>query len=140
MITFLYLKSNIITSLITRLTVIDISPLTVLFCNSLLFCNFVVWLTRIWFGQFLEWIALVIFGSFEIALVLLGQFQNFQKCTRAIYPKSPSQQWDYYYKFFFPSSIVEWNKLSREVINSENIKFSKKKYFSIFRIHVVQIY
>ena len=29
---------------------------------------------------------IVIFENFEIALVLLGQFQNFQKCTRAIYP------------------------------------------------------
>ena len=39
----------------------------------------------------------VIFEKFEIALVLLGQFQNFQKCTRTIYPKSPSQPCDYQY-------------------------------------------
>ena len=31
------------------------------------------------------------FKIFEIALVLLRQFQNFQKRTRAIYPKSPNQ-------------------------------------------------
>ena len=29
----------------------------------------------------------MIFENFEIALVLLWQFQNFQKCTRAIHPK-----------------------------------------------------
>ena len=37
------------------------------------------------------------FENFEIIfvlLVLLGQFQNFQKYTRAIYPKSPSQTCD----------------------------------------------
>ena len=28
-----------------------------------------------------------IFGIFEIALVLLGRFQNFSKITRVIYPK-----------------------------------------------------
>ena len=39
-----------------------------------------------WFGQFLGQITRVIFENFEIALVLLGQFQFFQKCTRAIYP------------------------------------------------------
>ena len=33
---------------------------------------------------------LVIFENFEIPVVLLGQFQTFQNCTRAIYPKSPS--------------------------------------------------
>ena len=33
--------------------------------------------------------------DFEIALLCLGQFQNFQKYTRAIYPKSPSQTCDY---------------------------------------------
>ena len=38
---------------------------------------------------------LVTFGNFEIALVLLKEFQNFQKCTWAIYPKSPSQTCDY---------------------------------------------
>ena len=37
----------------------------------------------------------MIFEKFEIALVLLGHFQNFQKCTREIYPKSPSQVCDY---------------------------------------------
>ena len=33
---------------------------------------------------------LVIFENFEIPVVLLGQFQNFQNCARATYPKSPS--------------------------------------------------
>ena len=40
-------------------------------------------------------VPLVIFERFEIALVLLGQFQNFHKYTWAIYPKSPSQTSDY---------------------------------------------
>ena len=30
------------------------------------------------------------FFNFEIALVLHGEFQNFQKYTREIYPESPS--------------------------------------------------
>ena len=47
-------------------------------------------------GDFSESIILVIFESFEIALVLLGQFQNFQKSTRVIYPKLPSQTCDYW--------------------------------------------
>ena len=38
-------------------------------------------------GDFWDKSTLVIFENFEIALVLLGQFQNFQKCTRASYPK-----------------------------------------------------
>ena len=40
-------------------------------------------------------LTLVIFEKFEVALVLLGQFQNFQKCTRAIYRKLLSQACDY---------------------------------------------
>ena len=32
---------------------------------------------------------LVIFENLQIAHVLLGQFQNFQKCNRAIYPNCP---------------------------------------------------
>ena len=40
----------------------------------------------------------MIFDNFENVLVLLGQLQNFQKCTRAIYPKLPSQTCDYLYK------------------------------------------
>ena len=47
------------------------------------------------FGRFLEKVTLVIFENFEIALVLLAQFQNFQKYTRAIYLKSPSQTCEY---------------------------------------------
>ena len=35
------------------------------------------------------------FGKLENTLVLLEQFQNFQKYTRAIYSKSPSQACDY---------------------------------------------
>ena len=38
------------------------------------------------------------FQKFEIVLVLLGESQNFQKCTQAIYPKPPSQACDYWYK------------------------------------------
>ena len=41
----------------------------------------------------------MIFINFEIALNLLGQFQNFQSCTRVIFPKSPSQTCDYQYEF-----------------------------------------
>ena len=51
----------------------------------------------VWLIRFLEQITLVIFENFEIALVLLRQFQNFQTCTRAIYPQSPSQEYYYYY-------------------------------------------
>ena len=36
-----------------------------------------------------------IFEKFEIALILVGQFRNFQNCARAIYSKSPSQACDY---------------------------------------------
>ena len=36
----------------------------------------------------------MIFEDFEISLVLLGQFQNFQTCTRAIYHNSLSQAYD----------------------------------------------
>ena len=36
----------------------------------------------------------MILENFEIALVLLRQFQNFQKCTRTIYPWSLSQTCD----------------------------------------------
>ena len=39
----------------------------------------------------------VIFENFEIAPILLWQFQNFQKCTWEIYTKSPSQTCDYWY-------------------------------------------
>ena len=35
------------------------------------------------------------FEKLEIALVLLGQFQNFQKYTLVIYANSPSQTCDY---------------------------------------------
>ena len=38
---------------------------------------------------------MIFFENFEIALVLHGQCQNFQKYTRAVYPKSPSQICDY---------------------------------------------
>ena len=31
----------------------------------------------------------MIFENYEIALLLLRQFRNLQKCTRIIYPKSP---------------------------------------------------
>ena len=48
-------------------------------------------------GDFGDYITLVIFENFEIALVLLGQFQNFQKCIRPIYPKSLSETFDYYF-------------------------------------------
>ena len=34
---------------------------------------------------------LLIFENFEIVIVLVGEFQIFQKCTRVVYPKSPSQ-------------------------------------------------
>ena len=34
---------------------------------------------------------------------------------------------------FFPSSIVEWNKLSREVRNSENIRIFKKRILEFIR-------
>ena len=34
---------------------------------------------------------------------------------------------------FFPSSIVEWNKLSREVRNSENIRIFKKRLLEFIR-------
>ena len=37
----------------------------------------------------------MIFENFEIALILLGKFQNFQKCIAAIHPKSPSQTCNY---------------------------------------------
>ena len=33
-------------------------------------------------------------------------FQNFQKCTRAIYPKLPSQTCDYLYKLFLIISVL----------------------------------
>ena len=46
-------------------------------------------------GDFWDLITLVIFENFEIAHVLFGQFQNFQKCTQAIYPKLPSEICDY---------------------------------------------
>ena len=35
------------------------------------------------------------FWKFWITLVLFRQFQNFQKCIRAVYPKSSSQTCDY---------------------------------------------
>ena len=37
----------------------------------------------------------MIFENFEIDFVLIGQFQDFQKCTQAIYPRWPSQTYDY---------------------------------------------
>ena len=46
-------------------------------------------------GDFDDKFTLVIFENFDIALVLLEEFQNFQKLTRAIYPKSSSQTCDY---------------------------------------------
>ena len=49
-------------------------------------------------GNFWNKINLVILENFEIAHVLLGQYQYFQKCTRVICPKAPSQKCDYYYK------------------------------------------
>ena len=38
---------------------------------------------------------IVIFENFEIAFASLEKFQNFQKYTRAIYPKS----WFFYYYY-----------------------------------------
>ena len=40
---------------------------------------------------------MVIFENFEIALVSLGQFQNFQKCTRGIFSKLPTKTCNYQY-------------------------------------------
>ena len=37
-------------------------------------------------------------GNFETTPFLHKQFRNFQKCTRAIYTKSPSQTCHYLYK------------------------------------------
>ena len=48
---------------------------------------------------FLKLIILANFENFEIALILLGLFQNFQKCTGAICHKSPFKTCDYQYLF-----------------------------------------
>ena len=40
---------------------------------------------------------------------------------------------NYFRNSFFPSSIVEWNKLSREVRNSENIRIFKKRILEFIR-------
>ena len=40
---------------------------------------------------------------------------------------------NYFRNSFFPSSIVEWNKLSREVRNSENIRIFKKRLLEFIR-------
>ena len=78
-----------------RLIEIDIASLALLFGNRSLICHCPL-LKDIGFSWFQEIFSIfAIFENFDIALVLLGQFQNFQKCTRAIYPKSPSQICDY---------------------------------------------
>ena len=40
---------------------------------------------------------------------------------------------NYFRNSFFPPSIIEWNKLSREVRNSENIKIFKKRFLEFIR-------
>ena len=40
---------------------------------------------------------------------------------------------NYFRNSLFPSSIVEWNKLSREVRNSENIRIFKKRLLEFIR-------
>ena len=52
-------------------------------------------------GNFRDKITLVIFENSEIVLILLGQFQNFQKCTRAIYPKHVITSTYYNIIFFY---------------------------------------
>ena len=102
-----------VSNIITQSIVINIASLKELFCNCPARC-FVI--SRCWnilvsiqssFG--LVWLTsntylvraifginhpLVIFENFEIALVSLGEFQNFQKSTRVIYSKSPCQACD----------------------------------------------
>ena len=97
-----FLRTHIlwISRVITRLIVIDIAPLTVLFCNCPLLKDisfntkcFLVWCD--W--PVITCLVREIFGINHLRdfSKLLGQFQNFQKCIRAIYPKSPSQICDY---------------------------------------------
>ena len=59
----------------------------------------------------------MIFENFEISLVLLGQFQNFQKCTRTIYLKSPFQTCDYEYKFKLEFSVKIETKKGNSCLN-----------------------
>ena len=69
-----------------NLLVLDVKQL-----NKVIKLYYLHTLKALWDGQG----KIKIFENFEIALVLLGQFQNFQKHTRLIYPKSPSQACDY---------------------------------------------
>ena len=69
-----------------NLLVLDVKQL-----NKVIKLYYLHTLKALWDGQG----KIKIFENFEIALVLLGQFQNFQKYTRLIYPKSPSQACDY---------------------------------------------
>ena len=56
-------------------------------------------------GDFWDKSPLFFLKNFEIALVSLGQFQDFQKCTQTIHSKLPSQTCDYLYIFDSGSTI-----------------------------------
>ena len=93
-----FVKKYYITWLITQLFVINIALLTVLFCHCQLVdlllttvkryvpIQSVCWFgminqqSHVWFEQFFA----QIFKIFEVALFLLRQFENFQKCIWVI--------------------------------------------------------
>ena len=104
---FVNAKATKVWFLIARLTVIAIAPLKEIFCNSPLLkdisfntkCLLIWWLSSnmVGSGDFGDKLPSWFFEKFAIALVLLRQFGNFQKCTRTIYPKSSLQTCDYQY-------------------------------------------
>ena len=65
-----------------------------------------------------------IFENFEIALTSFGQFQNFQKYTRVIYPKFPSQTCDYQYKLL--RILLKIAKMNVRKIFNSFVKRNKK--------------
>ena len=100
--------------LITRLIEIDTVPSTVLFCNArLLICNCLplkdinfnakcvlvcVWLTSNHMfvsGNFGNKSPSWFLKNLKLPSFYLDIFKNFEKCTRTIYLKSPSQACDY---------------------------------------------
>ena len=110
--------------------VIDIAPLTVLFviarsliCNCPLLKD-ISFKTKCLLVQAIFWInhTFVVFKHFEIVPVLLGQFQNFQKGARAIYPKSASKHvittnYIYHIAVSYGSVIISQSQARYGIIN-----------------------
>ena len=82
---------------------------------------------HVWFRRFLIINTLVIFENFQISSILLGQFQNFQKFTRAIIPNCSHKHVITSTKWLIDMSISKLEQLS---YTAQKMKFSIKDFLS----------